>query len=416
MSTTHPISRHERLFAHIEQSARSLADRDCAITTGTVLEEVTKPSDGKPWTPQAIAELRDLLTPERIDALTQRFSRKRESAPPPVPLAITPARIEEAAGVKPPSLGEALLSAPDLLRLDIPERPRILGEWFREGDLGYLFAPRGHGKTWMAMMIANAVTHGAPLGEWAAGPAARRLIYFDAEMNLPDVQQRAREMEINSERFLWLQHERIFERFERSLNVMDKGDQEMIATLLDEGDVLVIDNLSTGSSGIEENNNDHFDAIKSWLLRLRNRHISVLIIHHAGKNGVMRGASRKEDMAHWILSLKDDSGDGDTKAFITTFVKCRNCEPLHVPPLRWTIQTSGGRFTYRSVRHSGPDALLALIRSGIESNRDLASELGVSNGQVSKWFKRLQALCPPVVEKKGNRYLPVEIPDRPEID
>jgi hypothetical protein len=395
-------------------AAHRLVGKGIAITEKALRDEILA-NPPKQLSAAGTAAIQAGITDELAIKLAREVnSRKRPQDSHPKPKSLTAAAIAEAAGDPRPSLRGVLLSGPDLLRLEIPQRPAVLGQWFREGDLGYIFAPRGHGKTWLAMMVGNAVSRGLSMGQWEAGERPRRVVYFDAEMNLPDVQARARLLEINADGFIWLQHEKIFEAFERSLNVMDAGDQEMIGELLVDGDVLVIDNLSTGSSGIEENNNDHFDAIKSWLLKLRNRRVSVIIVHHAGKNGVMRGASRKEDMAHWIISLKDDSSDEGTKAFVTAFDKCRNCEPVNAPPLRWTIVTAVGRFTYTSERFSGPDALLALIRSGIESNSDLAVELGVSKGQVSKWYKRLELRCPPVVEKRGNRYVALEPPTQSE--
>jgi len=153
--------------------------------------------------------------------------------------------------------------------------------------------------------------------------------------------------------------------------------------------VFTIDNLSTAASGMAENDNDAFDAIKGWLLELRGRKITVLIVHHAGRNGEMRGASRREDMAHWIISLKDDSGDGEVKAWVTHFRKCRNCQAMEAPPLRWTMETKDESLKYTCEMHSGPEAMFALIRDGVEKASELATELGVTTGCVSKWAKKL---------------------------
>ncbi len=259
----------------------------------------------------------------------------------------------------------------------------------REGDLGYLYAPRGHGKTWLAMLLGNSIAEGKSLGEWQKGELSRRVIYFDAEMNLPDVQERAKLIGILSDQFIWLQNEMIFQYLRRGLNIAEITDQAAIAEMLDEGDVFIIDNLSTAASGMSENDNDAFDRIKDWLLELRGRKITVLIVHHAGRNGEMRGASRREDMAHWIISLKDDSGDGEQKAWLTHFKKCRNCQSLEAPSLRWIIQTDGEHLTYQCEKHSGPEAMYALIRDGIETATDLAEELSVTKGCISKWAKKL---------------------------
>lgn len=40
--------------------------------------------------------------------------------------------------------------------LGLPPRAPILGDWFKEGDTGFVFAPRGLGKTWLSMGLACA--------------------------------------------------------------------------------------------------------------------------------------------------------------------------------------------------------------------------------------------------------------------
>jgi AAA domain len=302
---------------------------------------------------------------------------------------ITLEAFDEGAGNHQSSLRDILITSSQLMKLPIVPRPKILGEWMREGDLGYLYAPRGHGKTWLAMLLGNSIAEGKSLGEWQKGELSRRVIYFDAEMNLPDVQERAKLIGIVSDQFIWLQNEMVFQHLRRGLNIAETSDQAAIAEMLEEGDVFIIDNLSTAASGMSENDNDAFDRIKDWLLELRGRKITVLIVHHAGRNGEMRGASRREDMAHWIISLKDDSGDGDQKAWLTHFKKCRNCQALEAPSLKWIIQTDEDRLTYQCEKHSGPEAMYTLIRDGIETATDLAEELSVTKGCISKWAKKL---------------------------
>lgn len=325
------------------------------------------------------------------------------SAVPPPPMAVSPPppmalpllredptiTLKSLAGEKEPKLQNLLISWADLISRPTVKRPKILGEWLREGDFGYLYAPRGHGKTWLMMLIAYAISGGQELGLWEKGEGQPRTIYFDAEMNLPDVQARAQLIGPNAPNLMFLQSEEIYEKLKRGLNIAEKSDQSALSEMLHDGDVLIIDNLSTASCGMPENDNDAFDQIKSWILELRNRRITVIIVHHAGRNGQMRGASRREDMAHWILSLKDDSGDGEIKSWITSFSKCRNCQAMEAPPLKWTIQTVDGTLKHTCAPHSGPDAILALIKDGMETASDLALEMSVTPGCVSKWAKKL---------------------------
>lgn len=301
----------------------------------------------------------------------------------------------------------AVLTAGELAAKDIPPRPRLLGAWLREGDLGYVFAPRGGGKSWLAMLIGNAVSNGFALGLWEAGGGSRPVYYFDAEMNLPDVQDRARKIGIDSESFHWLSNEHLYMEQAISVNIANPTHQAGLSAMLPNGSLFIIDNLSTGQIGMRENENDDFDKIKDWLLSLRRRGITVLIVHHAGRNGEMRGGSRREDPAHWIISLKDATEDGArSKQFITSFSKCRNCQGRDAQPLRWTLQDDGSRISITCEPYSGTDALLAHIRDGVGSASDLAGLLNTSSGTVSKWAKRL--ITAGLVRKKGRDYEAVE--------
>jgi putative DNA primase/helicase len=303
----------------------------------------------------------------------------------------------------------SLLTADNLAVMPLPQRRRLLGAWLCEGDLGYLFAPRGHGKSWMAMLIANAVATGTALGSWQKGEQARPVFYFDAEMNLPDVQDRAQKIGITSENFHWLSNEHLYMDQAISVNIASTEHQSALSAMLPDGALFIIDNLSTSQSGMKENDNDDFDKIKDWLLSLRRRSITVLIVHHAGRSGEMRGSSRREDPAHWILSLRDASEDGaKAKQFITTFTKCRNCQGRDAMPLRWTLQDEADRITVFCESFSGSDALLAHIRDGIVSATDLAQTLNVQTSTISKWAKKLMQAG--LIRKNGRDYEPVDWP------
>jgi hypothetical protein len=308
---------------------------------------------------------------------------------------------------QPPDFTRSLLGADELACMEIIPRPRLLGEWMREGDLGYLFAPRGHGKTWLAMLIGSALAKGGSLGAWAAGDAPRRVFYFDAEMNLQDVKARAQGLGITSPNFRWLSNEHLYLDQGLSTNIANPLHQTGLSSMLPDASVFIIDNLSTGQSGMRENENDDFDKIKDWLLSLRRRQVTVIIIHHAGRNGEMRGASRREDPAHWILSLKDTTEDnGVSKRFCTRFSKCRNCQMRDAMPLAWTLRNDGDRITPVCEFYGHLDALLGHIREGISNATELAEMLGVQCGTISKWARKLMGAG--LVRKKGREYEAVE--------
>ena len=73
---------------------------------------------------------------------------------------------------------------------------------------------------------------------------------------------------------------------------------------LEDVDSLVLDNLSSLTAVIRDNDAESWGPIQEWLLRLRRRGISVLIVHHAGKGGQQRGTSRREDVLDTSISLR----------------------------------------------------------------------------------------------------------------
>jgi hypothetical protein len=88
----------------------------------------------------------------------------------------------------PVDLSKAVVSYPDLLALEIPERPRYL-PWLPEGGNTMVFGPRGIGKTFFQLALATALTTGKPLWKWEC-PAPVGVLYVDGEMQLDELRQR----------------------------------------------------------------------------------------------------------------------------------------------------------------------------------------------------------------------------------
>jgi hypothetical protein len=54
----------------------------------------------------------------------------------------------------------AICTSKDLKSLNIPPRQHLMGQWMREGDLGFVFGERGSGKTWFVDAIATHLSAG----------------------------------------------------------------------------------------------------------------------------------------------------------------------------------------------------------------------------------------------------------------
>ncbi len=242
------------------------------------------------------------------------------------------------------SLRAHVLTADELKALEVPEREYIVAPFLPTSSLSMIYAERGLGKTWFAMSMCVAISHGNDFLSYDV-PKERNVLYIDGEMALYDLKSRVvvLDPEPNENLFL-MPSERLF-KHDRPLNVNDPDDQlrieNVIQDLIDEGrgpDLVVFDNLSSLSAGTDENDNSALDALLTWLVSLRHRQLAILLVHHAGKSGDQRGASRREDLLDTSIKLtkpkkkKGEEGDDDEEPhdgahFIVEFVKTRGIRP-----------------------------------------------------------------------------------------
>ena len=94
-----------------------------------------------------------------------------------------------------------------------------MGDWLMQGDLGFIYGPRGLGKTWLAMLLARRCAEGGTVANWTA-PKPRRVLYVDGEMPLDGI--RARDVALASASdapVFYLQHEALFHQTGQVLNL-----------------------------------------------------------------------------------------------------------------------------------------------------------------------------------------------------
>ncbi len=305
-------------------------------------------------------------------------------------------------------LEPSLLTDEALNALDIPQRPSLMGDWFKAGDYGVVFGRRGLGKSWLAMGLARALAEGRPFGPWDC-PKARRVLYVDGEMSLDDYRERVRALSERSSEgnFKTLSHQEVFNRAQKALCLSDMGQQDELTRLCEKQgvDVLFLDNGACLFSGVAENDADDFrDKIEGWLLNLRRRGVAVVLVLHAGRNNAIRGTSKREDAAFWILRLDEaNEGERDNGArFLTRFVKNRNA-PKDPSPLDWSFAPDGDGKTLITYRDADSMAMLRYwIENGLTSCEDIAREMGVSKGTISKMATK--AIKTGWLQKTGRGY------------
>lgn len=343
-----------------------------------------------------------------------------------------PAAVQAVPGQPPPRppLAQFVLTAEQLAALVIPPKPALLDQWLCQGDLGYIYAPRGVGKTWMAMALPGAISCRRPLGLWAAADPAESssssssyssspsghedasssladaadpeappapdhipVLYIDGEMALEHTKYRARGLDLS--KVCHLHHEHLFNQNGTCLNIGEVEDRQRITDLIIQlgYQVIILDNLSSLASGVDENKGMDYEPLSHWLLELRRRKITVIVVHHAGRNGLMRGHSKREDACSWIIELRDARLETDPGAkFVSHFAKpSRNTgDPL--PDMLWhftTDKTTGiTDIQCELAQVSEYEQFIQHVLEGVTNQNDIAELMGKNRGTVSKWATR----------------------------
>jgi KaiC/GvpD/RAD55 family RecA-like ATPase len=215
----------------------------------------------------------------------------------------------------------------DFLAIHVPPRGMLLDPILPERSLAMLYAPRGVGKTLLALSIGLAVASGSSLLRWHA-PRQRRVLYVDGEMPLVSLQERLRSIsyglgaDIPNDGFRVL----AADNTENGLSISSEEGQRAIDLLLTEVDLVIFDNLSTLCTNGSESASDAWVPMQNWLLKLRRQGIAVLFVHHAGTNGRQRGTSRREDALDTVIALRrpEDYSPEQGARFQVPFEKLRN--------------------------------------------------------------------------------------------
>lgn len=174
--------------------------------------------------------------------------------------------------------------------------------------LTMIYAPRGIGKTYLTLCIAYILASGKSMFDdrWSAD-VAEKILFIDGEMPAKTLQDRIQSF-VNSVGLL--DDPNKFEIITPDLQECQMPDlstregQLMIEPHLSGVKLVVLDNLSSLFRSGEENDSASWQFSQEWLLDLRRRGISVLLVHHANKTGGQRGTSKREDLLDTIISLK----------------------------------------------------------------------------------------------------------------
>jgi putative DNA primase/helicase len=286
----------------------------------------------------------------------------------------------------------------EFLALKIKSREMLLDPIIPEKGLVMIYASRGTGKTHIALGVAYAVATGTKFLRWSA-PIARRVLLIDGEMPAAALQERLASVvagvisaEATPEALQIIPGDLIEEG--GIGNLASPATQAELDRWLVGVDLLILDNLSSLTAVIRDNDAESWGPIQDWLLRLRRKGISVLIVHHAGKGGQQRGTSRREDVLDTSISLRRPADYVPTEGakFEVQLEKARGVHGDKAKPFEAKLETETGMavWTMRDIE----DVNLARVRAGLEdglSVRDIADETGIPKSTVQRLKKKIEA-------------------------
>jgi KaiC/GvpD/RAD55 family RecA-like ATPase len=295
----------------------------------------------------------------------------------------------------PPASRFKPLTLAEFFSLTIKPRGMVLDPIIPEKGLAMVYAVRGTGKTYLVLGIAYAVATGTQFLKWKA-PHARRVLLIDGEMPAAALQERLAKVVQGAtvepaENMLTIISGDLIEEGGVG-NLADPKVQAELEPHLEGVELLILDNLSSLTAVIRDNDADSWNPIQAWLLRLRRRGISVLIVHHAGKGGEQRGTSRREDVLDTSISLRRPSDYVPTEGarFEVHLEKARGVHGEPAKPFEAKLEERGSTavWTMRDI----DDANLARVRALLEDDlsvRDIADETGIPKSTVQRLKKKI---------------------------
>ena len=282
----------------------------------------------------------------------------------------------------------------ELLRKEIRPRKMLLDPILPEQGLMMLYAYRGIGKTFCSLGMAAAVASGGRFLRWTA-PEARRVLYIDGELPAKTVQERMamvlaglEDCEPAANMF------KIITPDFQNRNMPDLSTiegQRLVEQHLEGVDLVVIDNLSALCRYGNESEGESWLPMQEWGLALRRRGMSLLFVHHAGKNKSQRGTSKREDLLDTVMTMKHSTDYNPAEGLRCEihFEKTRSMMGDAAKSFEVRLQTAAdGRaiWTHRDLENAKQEQAAELFAEGM-STRDVAEELGISKSTSARLHK-----------------------------
>ena len=285
------------------------------------------------------------------------------------------------------------LTAADILHNEKISTEGVLLGPITDPSIVLLHSKEGVGKTLFVHEVAYGIATGDcsftrnPIPAWKPCTSPGDVLIVDGEMPLGALKTRISEgaRGRSLERVHIISMMEHYNRTGESIDISLPEHRTAIdkkLTSLKRPKLLILDNLTslTGDTYSEDASADQ-RGLNNWFTSLREKGISVLLVHHDNKSGDQRGSSARTAPVNLTIHLiKPPEIPVYEARYNVTFTKSRNAWPQPKP---FALKYVNGVFAFRSYEDSRIDELLEIMElTGKWSYRDVMVEMGLSRSRV----------------------------------
>jgi putative DNA primase/helicase len=299
------------------------------------------------------------------------------------------------------------VSLQELTLMDIPPRKAIIDPLIMEGSSMEINGGTGIGKTWFTLeMLCSICTGEKFLGKYEiANP--RPVYYIDGEMPLDSIRER---MNMIMARYIYkykvseipfhISNPLLFKNnFIPKINdtkitqPIFKDEVKRFSDIYQKPLFICFDNLSC-LTDYKENDNDDWTSMLDMYTELKHEGHSICHVHHVGKGGHQRGASRKHDALDTVIHLKrpEEYDASEGAVFNVKFDKHRHFAGEYARSFKCAIKVDDNNkvsWDISDFKDVASEELLTAYCMGLPdiTYTKLEEEFGISKSSIGRTIK-----------------------------
>jgi RecA-family ATPase len=263
-----------------------------------------------------------------------------------------------------------------------PEPESLLGP-FKRGQVGFIAAPPGVGKSMLAMSILGAICQGRDFGPWEAAQAKHGYL-LDCELTPRDLVSRLKVLDCDHTVMRVDHYDFRASMDTDAFSLGDPDHQAYIRWACKLTDVIVIDNVTfcldpaPGSNLYAPETINQLRPLFNWIKATGKL---LILVDHTNAEGHLSGSLNKQRLADWVIKLEADTRmDTMELAFTLKWAKYRG----QGRPKRDTAFSMDvlGKWTHNEIIPLA-EQVLEMLQQGAKQ-KEIADELGCSHDYVRK--------------------------------